>query len=139
MHARVLFTLSAAVLVASTAACSGNDGKISVEPADSALTDEGNDTLFTVKVDEAGQSEGYALDGLKVKATPDDKDAIDVVCTTNDANGDGKLGKDETLSCKEGASNDFGKELSGKDVKIELFAKIDGDDQRVGDATWTPK
>lgn len=139
MHSRVLFTLCAAFVVASTAACSGNDGKISVEPADGTLTDQGNDALFTVKLDESGQSDGYALDGLKVKATPDGKSAIDVVCTTNDANGDGKLGKDETLSCKEGASNDFGKDLSGKEVKVELYAKIDGDDQRVGDATWTPK
>ena len=29
--------------------------------------------------------------------------------------------------------------MRGKEAEVELLAKIDGDEERVGDATWTPK
>jgi hypothetical protein len=140
MHSRSLLSLTSVLAVAAAlAACSGNDGKISVEDEGGALTDNGGDALFVVKLDEAGREEGYALDGLEVKAAPDGKDAIRVACTPNDANGNQRLDRGETLSCKEGSANDFGAGLSGKEVKVELFAKIDGDEERVGDAKWTPR
>jgi hypothetical protein len=119
------------------AACSGNDGKISVASSDAALTDNGADKLFTVKLEDG---DGYDIKTLVVKATPEDKDAKALVITVHDTNGNGKLEKDETIDCIEGQSNDFGKDLAGKEVKVELFATIDGKaDERVGDATWTPK
>jgi hypothetical protein len=137
MH-RSLFVVALTALAA-LAGCSGNDGKISVAASDSALTDNGADKLFTVKLEDDNKHP-YDIKTLVVKATPDGKDAITVGITVHDTNGNGLLDKDETIDCVEGAANDFGKDLSGKDVKVELFATIDGkSDERVGDATWTPK
>ena len=135
MH-RSLIALALASLAA-LAGCSGNDGKISVAPSDATLTDSGADKLFTVKLEEGNS---YDIKTLVVKATPDGKDAITVQTTIHDTNNNGLLEAGETIDCIEGANNDFGKDLSGQDVKVELFATIDGkSDERVGDATWTPK
>src|SRR5690606_1879174 len=59
----------AAVLVVGLIGCSGNDGEIEVEAASSALTDQGNDALFTVKLVEAREG-SYELAGVHVKVTP---------------------------------------------------------------------
>jgi hypothetical protein len=128
----------AAFLGLAVAACSGNDGSISVTPAASTLTANGADSLFTIKLDD-GSSDGYSFDVLTTKVTPDGKDAIVVACALVDTNGNGKLDKAETLTCTEGKDNVLGPDLVGKEIAVELFAKIDGKDQRVGDATWTPK
>jgi len=119
------------------AGCSGNDGKITVESSNQALTDSGGDKLFTITLAEARDG-GYALDGIKVKVTPDGKDAIEVTCSVADANSNQKLDKDEKLTCVEPADNKLGKDLADKECDVELFAKIDDKDERVGDATWTP-
>lgn len=121
---------------AALAGCSGNDGKISVAKSDAALTDSGADKLFTVKLEDGN---GYDIKTLVVKATPDGKDPIAVQITVHDANNNGKLDVGETIECAEGQSNDFGKDQAGKELKVELFATIDGkSDERVGDASWTP-
>lgn len=129
----VLVSFVAAVVVAG---CSGNDGKIEVESAGATLTDKGGDSLFTIKLVEA-RDEGYALDGLRVKVKPDGKDAVDVTCTVNDLNTNNKLDKGDTMSCAEPATNAFGADVAGKEAEVELYAKIDGSEERVGDATWT--
>lgn len=115
--------------------CSGNDGKIDVKAASSALTDQGNDTLFTIDVVEA-RADGYALDGIRVKVTPEDKDTIDVVCKVNDANTNQKLDKGDTLTCTEPAENKLGADLAGKEIEVELFAKVDGEEERIGDGSY---
>ena len=56
-----MVALLASLSLVTLAGCSGNDGKIEVAAASSALTDEGNDTLFTITVVEARDDE-YALD-----------------------------------------------------------------------------
>ncbi|HEY8078567.1 MAG TPA: hypothetical protein VIF62_30765 [Labilithrix sp.] len=135
MH-RSLFALAA--LACSLVACSGNDGSITVATSGQALTTNGNDKLFTVTLSD-GRSDGYDLTKLVVKATPDGKDAVQLVLTVHDTNGNGKLDKDETVDCAEGATNAFDTSLAGSDVKVEMFDTIDGkDDERVGDATWSP-
>ena len=132
----LLATLSLVTL----AGCSGNDGKIEVAAASSALTDQGNDTLFTITVVEA-REEGYALEGMKVKITPQDKDLLDVTttCKVTDVNGSSKLDKGDTISCTEPAENELGKDLAGKEIDVELFATIDGAEERVGDASYDAK
>lgn len=117
--------------------CSGDDGEIAVDAASSPLTAEGNDKLFTVRI-LAAREGGYALDGLIVKAIVDGKDPVTVSCSTTDANGNGTLDKDDTLACAEGATNEFDTTLAGKEVDVELHAKIDGEETKVGSATWTP-
>jgi hypothetical protein len=128
----------AMLALATLAGCSGNDGKIEVDSGTSALSDEGNDTLFTIKLVEA-REDGYALDGVKVKVTPEDKEAIDVTCKINDVNSNSKLDKGDTLSCTEPADNVLGKDLAGKEIEVELFAKIDGAEERVGDGSYEAK
>jgi hypothetical protein len=120
------------------AGCSGNDGKIELESTASALTDQGNDSLFTIKLVEA-REEGYVFDGVKVKVTPDDKDAIDVTCKINDLNSNSKLDKGDTLTCVEPADNKLGKDLAGKAMAVELFARVDGAEERIGDASYDAK
>jgi hypothetical protein len=120
-----------------SAACSGNDGEISVEPANVPLTEKGNDSLFTVSVVKSSD-DGYATDSFKVRVTPDGKDAIDVFCTLNDVNTNQKLDKGDKLNCSEPAENKLDATLAGKEVKVELFAKVDDEEERIGDATWTP-
>ncbi len=136
MKLRFLLVTLAALVAAS--GCSGNDGQIEVESAGAALTDKGGDSLFTIKLVEAREG-GYALEGLRVKVKPDGKDAIDVVCTVGDVNESQKLDKGDTMSCAEPATNALGPDLAGKEADVELYAKIDGSEERVGDATWTPK
>jgi hypothetical protein len=118
--------------------CSGNDGAISVEPAESTLTDQGGDALFSLKLDE-GRSEGYDVAALTTKVTPDGGDEVTVTCALVDGNGNGKLDEGESLRCVEPAENLLGANVVGEECDVELFANIDGDDERVGDATWTPK
>lgn len=126
------------VALAFASGCSGNDGAISLDASKGALTDKPNDFLFTITVDDA-RSDGYALDKLTVKATISGKDAAVLVCPVNDVNANKKLDKGDTLACSEGATNTFDAAAVGKDATVELFANIDGKDERVGDATWTPK
>ena len=134
-----MVALLASVSFATLAGCSGNDGKIELDTSSSAaLTDQGNDSLFTIKLVEA-REDGYALDGVKVKVTPDGKDAIDVTCKVNDANANSKLDKGDTLTCTEPSQNTLGKDLVGKEMTVELFVKIDGEEERVGDATYDAK
>ncbi len=133
-------TLSLFVLVAASLAavgCSGSDGEISVESAPGAPTDAPNETLFTVKVESAREG-GYDASTLEVKATPDGKSAVTVTCTPVETSVNGKLEKGEKLTCTEGATNVFGKDVVGKEIDVELFAKIDGASERVGSATWKP-
>ena len=134
----VVFAMLALASLTGVVGCSGNDGKIEVEAASSALTDQGNDALFTIKLVEA-REDGYAIDAFKVKATPKDKGAIDVTCKVNDLNSNTKLDKGDTLTCTEPADNRLGKDLAGKEIEVELFAPVDGEEERVGDATYTAK
>lgn len=119
------------------AGCSSGDGEITVEGAKTPLTESPNDALFTVKVDDAPE-EGYALDGITVKALRDGKDAVNVACSTADANTNQKLDKGDTLSCTEGATNILGADAAGTEIEVELYAKVDGEDTLVGKGTWTP-
>lgn len=128
-----LFALSAAVLVG----CSSGEGEITVDGSKAPLTDNPNDDAVTVTVKDAPDT-GYALDKISVKAKAPDKEAIDLSCTTNDVNANKLLDKGDTIACKEGAANDLGADLAGKDVSIELHAQVDGEDELVGEATWTP-
>lgn len=132
---KLRFVLACSVALA---ACSGSDGKIEVEAASEALSAQGGDRLFTIKLLEA-RDEGYALEGLRVRVEPDGKDAIDVVCAPSDANGNGKLDQGDTMSCSEPAENAFGPDLAGTEADVELFAVVEGEEERVGDAVWTMK
>jgi hypothetical protein len=132
-HFISLFAVSAALL----AGCSSGDGEITVDGAKTPLTDNPNDDAVTVTVKDAPDT-GYALDKVTVKAKAPDKEAIDLSCTTNDLNANKLLDKGDTIACKEGAANDLGADLAGKDIDIELHAQVDGEDKLVGEATWTP-
>jgi hypothetical protein len=124
--------------LATLTACSGSDGGIEVDAAQTPLTTAGTDALFTIRLVDA-RSDGYALAGLVVKATPEDKDALVIAgCQPNDANNNGKLEKGETVVCTEGGTNILDAALSGKEVEVELFATIEGEEEKIGDATWTP-
>jgi hypothetical protein len=134
----LLATLGA--LAISAAGCSGNDGKISLSTASSAsaLTGKAGDKLFTISLDD-GRTGGYGIDTLAVKATPGGKAAITVKTTAHDTNGNGMLDKGETVDCVASADGQFGSDLSGSSVTVEMFATIDGkNDERVGDTTWKP-
>ncbi|MDF2698377.1 MAG: hypothetical protein K0S65_6761, partial [Labilithrix sp.] len=98
---------------------------------------EGNDKLFTVRV-VAAREGGYALEGLVVKAILDGKDPVKLACSATDTNGNGKLDKDEKLECSEPAENQLDASLAGKEIDVELYAQIDGEETKVGGATWTP-
>ncbi len=127
---------STLVLGALAAGCSSSDGEISVTPATTPLTANGGDALFTVKVVEAAE-EGYALEGLVVKITPEGKSEIKPVCTPNDVNGNKKLDKDESVTCVESSTNELDADLAGKEIKVELFAKVDDEEKRIGESSWT--
>lgn len=118
--------------------CSGDDGEIAVDAAATPLTAQGSDKLFTIRVVEAREG-GYALDGLSVKVITEDDKTIDVNCTPHETNGNNMLETNDTLDCVESAENQLGPELAGKEVDVELHAKVDGEDETVGSATWTPK
>lgn len=118
------------------AGCSSGDGEITVEAAKTPLTESPNDALFTMKVVET-PDEGYALDGITVKATREGKDAVTISCTTADANTNQKLDTGDTLTCTEGATNVLGADAAGTEIDVELYAKVDGKDTLVGEATWT--
>jgi hypothetical protein len=133
---KLLSLAPVAAIALLAAACSGNDGEIKVDAVQTPLTDQGKDTLFTVEIVKARDG-GYATDAFKVKVTPDGKAAIEVSCTLTDANANKTLDVGDKLTCIEGAENNLGIDLAGKEVKVELFATIDGDEERVGDATWT--
>ncbi|MBX3207402.1 MAG: hypothetical protein KF764_20305 [Labilithrix sp.] len=126
-----------AVSLAALSGCSGGDGEIAVDAATSALTAEGNDELFTIRIVEAREG-GYALSGLVVKAIVDGKDPLVVSCATSDANGNGVLDKDDKLTCKESGTNDFDASLAGKEIDVELYATIEDKETKVGAASWTP-
>ena len=136
MKLRLAMVAFAAVIV--VAGCSGNDGGIEVDTASSAITDQGNDSLFTIKLVEA-REEGYGFDGVKVRVTPEGRDAFDATCKIDDLNSSSKLDKGDTLSCTEPADNKVGKDLAGKEIEVELFAVIDGSEERIGDATYDAK
>lgn len=125
-----------AVSVALLAGCSSGDGEITVEGSKTPLTDNPNDDAVTITVKEAPE-EGYPLDKITVKAKAPDQDAVDLSCTTNDANTNQKLDKGDTVSCKEGETNALGAGLAGKEIDVELHAEVDGEDTLIGEATWT--
>ena len=138
---KLRFALVAALALGCAAAlvgCSGNDGKIEVESASAALTNQGNDSLFTIKLVEA-RDDGYAFEGVHVKVTPDEKDTVDLSCTINDFNTNKKLDKGDTVTCTEPSENKFGTDLAGKEIEVELYAKIDGEDERIGDGAYDAK
>lgn len=116
--------------------CSGEDGEIAVDAAATPLTAQGNDKLFTIRVVEAREG-GYAVDGLTAKVIIDDKTTA-VICTAHDTNANGMLETNDTLECVEAADNQLGPDLAGKEIDVELHAKVDGEDETVGSATWTP-
>jgi hypothetical protein len=135
-----MVALLASLSLVTVAGCSGNDGKIEVAAASSALTDQGNDTLFTITVVEA-RDEGYALDSLKVKITPEDKELLDLTttCKVTDVNANSKLDKGDTIVCNEPSQNTLGKDFAGKEIDVELFATVEGKEERVGDASYDAK
>jgi hypothetical protein len=117
-------------------ACSGNDGEIKVDAASAPLTEKGADQLFTIEVVGA-RDDGYALEKLRIAVTPEGKTAVDVTCAVQDLDKNQKLGKGDKLTCIEGTENAFDATIAGKEAVVELFATIDGKEERVGDATWT--
>jgi len=137
MKLSMLGLLVVSALATVAVGCSGSDGEISVTSATTPLTDKGSDALFTIKVIEAA-ADGYALEGLVVKVTPEGKSEIKPVCTPNDVNQNKKLEKDDSVTCVESATNDLDTAIAGKEVKVELFAKVDGEEKLIGEATWTP-
>lgn len=119
------------------AACSGDDGAIKVDAVQSPLTDKGGDALFTVELVSA-RTDGYAMNAYRVHVTPPDTTkAADVTCTVQDVNTNQKLDQGDKLSCIEGVANTFDTAIAGQDSAVEMFATIDGKEQRVGSATWT--
>jgi lipopolysaccharide export system protein LptA len=134
---KTFFATMALVSTSLLAGCSGSDGEIKIEAGTSALTDKGKDALFTIEVTAAREG-GYDLEGLAVKATLEGKDAVTLVCSANDANTNKKLDKGEKLTCTEGETNAFDATTVGKAVTVELTAKIDAKDTRIGEAIWTP-
>lgn len=134
---KLSLTASALAIALLAAACSGNDGEIKLEAVQTPLTEKGADTLFTLEIVKARDG-GYASETIKVRVTPDGKDAVDVSCVVTDVNGNKTLDVGDKLACTEPAENKLGAEIAGKAVRVELFATIDGSEERVGDATWTP-
>ena len=124
-------------LALSAAACSGNDGEIKLDAAAAPLTDKGSDALFTIEIVKARDG-GYASDTIKVKVTPDGKDAFEVSCSVTDVNANKTLDVGDKVVCLEPADNKLGADIAGKKANVELFASIDGSEERIGDATWTP-
>ncbi len=124
-------------LALSAAACSGNDGEIKLAAAAAPLTDKGSDALFTIEIVKARDG-GYASDTIKVKVTPDGKDAFEVSCSVTDVNANKTLDVGDKVVCLEPADNKLGADIAGKEANVELFASIDGSEERIGDATWTP-
>jgi len=134
MKRSILFTLSVALFCA---ACSGNDGEISVAAASTPLTDKGNDALFTIDVVDA-PSDGYAKDQIRVHVIPPDgKPETDVTCSLIDTNTNQKVDKGDKLTCLEGADNKLDATLAGLESTVQMFATVDGKETRVGDGTWT--
>ena len=127
----------AIALALSAAACSGNDGEIKLDAAAAPLTDKGADALFTIEIVKARDG-GYASDTIKVKVTPDGKEAIVVLCSVTDVNASKTLDAGDKVVCIEPADNKLGVDAAGKAADVELFATIDGSEERIGDATWTP-
>ena len=133
-----LFTSSLFLVIGlTTAACSGNDGEIKLESATAPLTSSGNDVVFTIDVVES-RDEGYDPEAFRVRVTPEGKDTLDVACAFNDVNANKRLDKGDKLTCSEGPENELDAQIAGKEAKVELFATIDGSEERIGDATWTP-
>jgi len=127
----------AIALAVFTVACSGNDGEIKLDAAAAPLTDKGGDALFTLEIVKARDG-GYAPDTIKVKVTPNGKDAIAVSCSPTDVNANKRLDVGDKVVCVEPADNALGVDIAGKQAGVELFATIDGSEARIGDATWTP-
>ena len=121
-------------LALSAAACSGNDGEIKLDAAAAPLTDKGSDALFTIEIVKARDG-GYASDTIKVKVTPDGKDALEVSCSVTDVNANKTLDVGDKVVCLEPADNKLGADIAGKEANVELFASIDGSEERIGDAT----
>lgn len=134
---RLLLCLGAAVAIGALTGCSGDDGEIELTAATAPLTANGNDVLFTLRIVEAREG-GYAPDGLTVKVIADDAEPLTVTCTHEDANTNAKLDANDKLACTETATNQLGVELAGKELDVELYAKVDGEETKVGSATWTP-
>lgn len=133
-----LFPVATVIALAlGAAACSGNDGEIKLESVNTPLTDQGKDTLFNLEIVKARDG-GYAANTIKVKVTPDGKDAIEVSCVLSDINDNKTVDAGDKLACAEGAENKLGADIAGKEATVELFATVDGSEERVGDATWTP-
>ncbi|OJY28051.1 MAG: hypothetical protein BGO98_21060 [Myxococcales bacterium 68-20] len=128
---------AAALALSTLAGCSGSDGEIAVDAASSPLTSEGNDKLFTLRIVDAREG-GYPLEGLVVKVTVDGGEPLTVSYEATDTNGNGVLDKDESLECIESAENQLDASVAGKELEVELYAKIDGEETKVGSSTWTP-
>jgi hypothetical protein len=131
-----LFVFASFVFASVVVGCSSGDGEIAIDAATTRLTAEANDQLFIVRLLEA-RDDGYALDGLVVKALPDGKEALVLTCTPTDTNGNKKLDKGESLSCAEGPTNQLGTDVGGTELEVEVYATIDAAETKVGSATWT--
>jgi hypothetical protein len=131
-----LSTFTLAMGTMALGGCSDSDGQIEVTAASTPLTEKGGDQLFTIKLVDAAV-DGYALETLVVKITPEGKSELKPTCTPNDANGNKKLEKNETVTCVENSANELDASIAGKPVKVALFAKIDGEEKAIGEATWT--
>lgn len=118
------------------AACSSSDGEVALDAATTPLTDQGNDTLFTVRIVDA-RADGYALDAISVKLIRANKDPLTLACTAADQNANQKIDAGDSLACAEGATNELGADLGGEELDVEVYAKIDGTDTLVGKASWT--
>ena len=60
-------------------------------------------------------------------------------CKVTDVNANSKLDKGDTIVCSEPSQNTLGKDLAGKEIDVELFATVDGAEERVGDASYDAK
>lgn len=132
------FALSAIVFASFVAlgACKSGSAELAITASGSPLTDQGADALFTVAIVDAPE-EGWEGSSVKVRVTPPDAPAIDASCTVEDVNANQKVDAGDRLVCVEGASNQLGAALAGKEMSVEVLATKEGKEETIGEGVWT--
>jgi hypothetical protein len=128
--------LSLAVLALTRCGPMPQTATVAVADHADALTTGAGDNLFTLTLSEA--TKDFPIADISVNAGLPGQTATVVNFTHNDLNGDGKLNKGESLSCKEPIVNLFDATTVGKPVKVDLAEKENGTFFVIGGATWTP-
>lgn len=121
-------------------ACGGGDDgaatAITVTDHADALTDNGGDKLATLTLTEAKDS--YDVGTLEVIAKEAGQTGFSVNFDLVDGNGDGKLGKGESLTVKEPNTNVYGAAAVGKKYTITAFQRgTDNVLRQLGAGDWT--